>query len=85
MVQVGERRFALANVDGSLFALDNNCPHNGGPLGKGRLMGAEVECPWHQWRWDVRSGRCTSAATAWRVPRVPVVVQGQDVLLPDLS
>ena len=34
-VRAGERWYALANVDGVLHALDNNCPHNGGPLGKG--------------------------------------------------
>ena len=41
----------------SLHAVDNNCPHNGGPLSKGTLIGRELICPWHAWRWDVTSGR----------------------------
>jgi nitrite reductase/ring-hydroxylating ferredoxin subunit len=47
---------ALFNVEGSIFALDNACPHRGGPLGQGELDGCVVACPWHAWRWDVRTG-----------------------------
>jgi nitrite reductase/ring-hydroxylating ferredoxin subunit len=83
LVRAGERWYALANVDGDLHALANDCPHLGGPLGKGRLVnGCELECPWHQWRWDVRSGRCAWPGSPARALRVPVRVQGPDVLLP---
>lgn len=47
---------ALFNVAGRIYALDNCCPHAGGPLGEGTLDGATVECPWHGWRYDVRTG-----------------------------
>lgn len=82
MVRAGERWYALANVDGTFHAVDNNCPHNGGPLGKGRLEGREIECPWHGWRWDVVTGRSTWPESSWRSRRVPVRVDGDDVLLP---
>jgi nitrite reductase/ring-hydroxylating ferredoxin subunit len=83
MVRAGERWLALANVDGELYALLNECPHLGGPLGKGELEnGAELVCPWHHWRWDVRSGRCVWPPTSWRARRVPVRVEGSSVLLP---
>jgi nitrite reductase/ring-hydroxylating ferredoxin subunit len=71
-VQAGERWYALANVDGEVYALDNNCPHNGGPLGKGVLNGRELTCPWHGWRWDATSGRNCWPGTDWRASRVPV-------------
>ena len=48
---------ALFNVDGSMYALDGICPHQGGPLGKGRLDGRVVTCPWHGWQFDVCSGQ----------------------------
>jgi nitrite reductase/ring-hydroxylating ferredoxin subunit len=80
----GERCYALANVEGTLHAVDNNCPHNGGPLSKGRLIGSTVECPWHGWRWDVTSGRNIWPGVDWRVPRVPVKVEGDAVRLPVL-
>lgn len=82
LVRAGEHWYALANVDGALYAVDNNCPHSGGPLGKGTLYGRELECPLHAWRWDVTTGRATWPATDWRVARVPVQVAGDEVLLP---
>jgi len=48
---------AIANVDGTLHALDGLCPHQGGPLGAGRLCGVTLTCPWHGWQFDVTSGR----------------------------
>jgi nitrite reductase (NADH) small subunit len=83
-VRAGERWYALANVDGVLHAVDNNCPHNGGPLSRGVLVGCVLICPWHAWRWDVTSGRNLWPGTDWRVPRVPVRVVGDDILLPVL-
>ena len=47
---------ALCNVEGTIYALDNTCPHAGGPLGEGSLNGDMVQCPWHGWRYDVRTG-----------------------------
>jgi nitrite reductase (NADH) small subunit len=82
-VRAGERWYVLANVDSALYALDNNCPHNGGPLGKGSLDGPEVTCPWHGWRWDVTSGRNCWPGTDWRARRLPVRVVGDgDIQLP---
>src|SRR5712691_8014272 len=50
------RSVALFNVEGRYYAVDNVCPHRGGPLGEGDLEGAVVSCPWHAWRWDVTTG-----------------------------
>jgi nitrite reductase/ring-hydroxylating ferredoxin subunit len=56
-VAVGSRIMALFNVEGTIYALDGICPHQGGPLGKGDVAGCRVTCPWHGWQFDVRSGR----------------------------
>jgi len=84
LVQAGDRWYALSNVDGDLVALDNNCPHMGGPLGRGSLNGVELTCPWHGWRWDVRTGRNCWPGSDWRVARVPVRIVGDEVQLPVL-
>jgi nitrite reductase (NADH) small subunit len=47
---------ALCNVNGIFLAVDNTCPHAGGPLGEGELDGDLLECPWHGWRFNVRTG-----------------------------
>jgi nitrite reductase (NADH) small subunit len=56
VVEADGKDLALFNVDGAYYALDNACPHRGGPLGEGDLEGTMVVCPWHAWRWDVTTG-----------------------------
>ena len=66
---------ALFNVDGMVYALDNTCPHAGGPLGEGELNGEIVECPWHGWRYNVRTGE-RSENPEFKVACYPVEVEG---------
>jgi nitrite reductase/ring-hydroxylating ferredoxin subunit len=56
---VGDYEVALFNVDGAFYAIDNTCPHQGGPLVEGWIEGPIVTCPWHAWCFDVRSGKMT--------------------------
>src|ERR1700752_1245947 len=79
----GDRIIALFNVDGTFFALDGVCPHQGGPLGKGRLSGSTITCPWHGWQFDVRSG-CHRLRPSLVQPGYPVRVE-QDVILVELT
>lgn len=76
----GERVVAVANVDGEFFALDGICPHQGGPLGKGRLEGTTVTCPWHGWQFNVCTGQHRVNA-AIRHTQIPVRVEGGDILV----
>lgn len=46
----------LVRLDGDLFAVANTCAHMGCPLEGGRLEGAILTCPCHDWRFDVRTG-----------------------------
>jgi nitrite reductase/ring-hydroxylating ferredoxin subunit len=57
-VTAGDRKIALSHTAKGIFATDNTCPHRGGPLGEGDLIGNEVVCPWHLWGFDVESGLC---------------------------
>jgi len=59
----GGRIVALANVDGTFHAIDGLCPHQGGPLGTGRLCGTILTCPWHGWQFDVATGCHTITPT----------------------
>ncbi|HXG59872.1 MAG TPA: regulatory iron-sulfur-containing complex subunit RicT [Planctomycetota bacterium] len=67
-VDLGGLRVALFNVDGRFHALADECPHQGGPLGEGRLEGGAVTCPWHQWKFDVATGRGLSVSGAQARP-----------------
>lgn len=55
-VQIAGKSIALFNVDGTFYAVDDTCLHRGGPLGEGELTGHLVACPWHGWKYDVRTG-----------------------------
>lgn len=60
VLEANGRSVALFNVDGRYYAIDNTCPHRGGPLGEGDLDGTVVACQWHAWRWDVTTGANTN-------------------------
>ena len=79
-VDAGGHTIALANVDGEYFALSNVCVHAGGPLGQGLLECSTVECPWHGWQYDVKTGICGANPRA-RIPTFPVKVEGGDVFV----
>jgi nitrite reductase (NADH) small subunit len=57
-VFVDGRPVALAFIDGEVHAFDGTCPHAGGPLAEGRLVGSTLSCPMHGWSFDVISGEC---------------------------
>src|SRR5262245_65664365 len=59
-VTVDGKDVALFNVDGTFHAIDNECPHRGGPLGEGDLEGCIVTCPWHAWQYDITTGESTA-------------------------
>lgn len=52
------REVALFNIEGEIFALDNACPHMGGPLGDGEIEDSTVICPWHAWQFNIKTGEC---------------------------
>src|SRR5260370_14026527 len=65
-VQVAGQPIALANVAGTVYAINNTCLHRGGPLGEGLLEGKVVTCPWHGWQFDVTTGKAVQNPNAGR-------------------
>jgi nitrite reductase/ring-hydroxylating ferredoxin subunit len=55
-VTVNGRALALCNAGGTVYAIDDTCPHRGAPLSEGDLQGTELTCPWHGAAFDVTSG-----------------------------
>ena len=52
-VSCGDTTVAVTHYDGEYAALDNNCPHQGGPLGEGSIETGQLRCPWHGWDIDL--------------------------------
>ncbi len=80
-VEIEGKSIALFNVAGTSHAIDNTCPHEGGPLGEGELQGEVVTCPWHNTEFNVRTGAALGPLTDDDVRKFPVKVQGTDVLV----
>src|SRR3989338_1206998 len=56
-VNIKGMAIAIFNVNENFYAIDNTCPHRGGPLGEGELDGKVVTCPLHGWQFDVTTGK----------------------------
>jgi len=57
-VEIAGHQVAIFNTTDGLIAVENRCPHRGGPLADGILNGTAVVCPLHAWKFDLRSGAC---------------------------
>jgi nitrite reductase (NADH) small subunit len=75
----GARTLCVANVNGTLSALDNECPHRGGPLAEGMIEDGKIVCPWHAWAFDPVTG--ATDASQERAAVYPLSVEGEDVLV----
>lgn len=82
LVQVDDVRIALFNLDGTYYAIEDVCTHDGGPLVEGEVLdGCEVECPRHGARFDICSGRATRMPAFEPIETFEVKIEGNDVLV----
>lgn len=56
-VIAGHKNLCLTHYKGKFSALDNKCPHQGGPLGEGTIENGMLRCPWHGWDFDPCTGQ----------------------------
>lgn len=68
LVFAGEKAIALFNVNGNFFAVENACPHAGGPLADGILDSYTIICPLHGWEFDIRTGESSYGANVQTFP-----------------
>ncbi|MGA9980024.1 MAG: nitrite reductase small subunit NirD [Candidatus Sulfotelmatobacter sp.] len=63
-VKVGHRDIAIFNLGDRFLAVDNRCPHKGGPLADGIVSSAAVVCPLHAWKISLETGEGLNSASA---------------------
>lgn len=80
-VQVAGKEIALYEVDGEVFATDNICTHGQARLSDGFLEGREIECPLHQGKFDVCSGRALCAPLTENIKTYAVRIENLRVML----
>ena len=76
---VNGRMIAIFNVNGSFYAIDNTCTHQGGSLGDGHLEGSIVSCPRHGWDFDVITG--ISPTFGVNVDKYKLEIKGEDIFV----
>jgi nitrite reductase (NADH) small subunit len=76
----GDKTICVANVQGSITAMENVCLHRGGPLGQGAIENGKVVCPWHGWQWDPQSGEATHNPRA-KLAVFPLKVENGNVMV----
>jgi ferredoxin-NADP reductase/nitrite reductase/ring-hydroxylating ferredoxin subunit len=80
-VEVNGENICVANAEGKFYAIGSICTHEGGPLADGTLEGYEVECPWHNSKFDVRTGEVISPPASEPEPAYEVKVDGDNILI----
>lgn len=82
---VEDRRIAIYRLEDGLYAIDDICTHDGGPLAEGDVDGDQVICPRHGARFSIRTGAALTFPAVTPVDTYPVRVEGEDLLvgLPD--
>lgn len=82
LVEVDYVRVALFNLDGVIYAIEDVCTHDGGPLVEGTIVnGCEVICPRHGARFDIRSGEALSFPAFEPTKSYAVHLDGNDILI----
>jgi nitrite reductase (NADH) small subunit/3-phenylpropionate/trans-cinnamate dioxygenase ferredoxin subunit len=70
----------IHNVDGEYYAIDNICPHVGGVLHAGKQKDGILVCPIHEWKFDVKTGKCIWPGEC-ELATYPLKVRGGDILV----
>jgi 3-phenylpropionate/trans-cinnamate dioxygenase ferredoxin subunit len=71
----------IANVEGTFFATQDLCTHDGGTLREGELVHEEVECPRHGGRFNVKTGAATAMPAMFPIKTFPLKIEGDQILI----
>lgn len=81
LVQLGTKPVAIFNIGGNYFAIDDRCPHRGGPLSEGTLKDGIISCPWHGACFELSTGKALSGPTSHGLNLFRTKVEGDDILV----
>ena len=73
-IEAGGRQFRIVEVGGEFIAHATVCPHSLGPLENATIESGTVECPWHGYRYDIRTRQCVNGAKCSLAPAPEILV-----------
>lgn len=80
-VRVGRTEVMVCNVDGTIYAIEDVCTHDGGQLDQGTLEGHCIVCPRHGATFDVQTGAALTLPAVMPVATYPVRIEGDDIFV----
>ena len=83
-VKVGGHSIALFSHKGNVYATDNQCPHMGYPLTRGRVRNGVLTCDWHGWSYDMGGGGCFTGGCD-DLATFPIEVRGEEIYIDVVS
>jgi len=83
VISVSGREILLVNVKGKIYAVENECPHQGSPLIAAVVKDGHISCPRHGYRFNLNDGRCAEHP-GFVLTTFPVQLNG-DTILVDLG
>ena len=79
VVRIEDQAIAVFRLADGYYAMDDVCTHDGGPLADGIIEGAEIECPRHGARFDIRTGAVRCMPATEDVNTYPVRIEGDEI------
>jgi nitrite reductase (NADH) small subunit len=80
----GGKVAVFRTADDRVFAIDDRCPHKGGPLSQGIVHGASVTCPLHNWVISLETGKAQGADQGC-VRTIPLKVEGSQIYIASIA
>jgi len=80
VIQVAGREVLFINIKGSIFAVENECPHRGSPRNAASVTAGYYSCPGHGYRFSLSDGSCGDHPE-FTLKTYPVEVSGDDILI----
>lgn len=80
LISVSGQEILLINMKGSIFAVENDCPHQGSPLLAAIVKDGHISCPRHGYRFKLEDGTC-SEHPEFILRTFPVELRGDDILI----
>ncbi len=80
VVTVSAQEILLVNVKGTVYACENECPHQGSPMSGAVIKEGSISCPRHGYRFSLLDGRCAEHPE-YSLKIFPVTVDGDQILI----
>jgi nitrite reductase/ring-hydroxylating ferredoxin subunit len=80
LVSVSGQEILLVNIKGTIYACENECPHQGSPLSAAVVKDGSISCPRHGYRFSLTDGICSDHPEL-TLQTYPVQLSGEDILI----